>query len=485
MARGARVKRLVPLLIAVLVGTGIRAAPLRRAPPRPSDTETAGAFSRTGYEWAAPQEVAIANNSRFGLDCHGRLWCLLLYQPFNWDSCTFSASRYDGNQWLEPELVYTGGQASGLGGFDATRAQDGRLWVVFSAEYSTQGTATAALYYDGAAWSDTFIVGNSHVDVSTYFSLESDSSGKVWAVFDVGEDDHIWADVYQDTLWSGAHPIVAYPTGEQVMGSRLTVAPNGDRWAGATAFYPHYERIFLCRSDSAGNWPDSVILGPGPSEGGLGGMAADGLGNVWAAWRGDSYRPDSGVYAACLDTSLQWSTVYRISYSGYSCDLEIDGDNKVWIVWDADSNFYYRVWDGAEWSPPDSVVSPPASSSFMDAIFYDPVRDRIWLSYRTGYDGPTFVTWTDPAGGVAEREPATVWRPGQALFVRGVLLLPEAAGLKPKAATLLDVSGRKMLDLQPGANDVSGLAPGVYFVREEPQASSREPAVVRKVVVTR
>jgi len=32
---------------------------------------------------------------------------------------------------------------------------------------------------------------------------------------------------------------------------------------------------------------------------------------------------------------------------------------------------------------------------------------------------------------------------------------------------LLDISGRKVMELRPGANDVRRLAPGVYFVREE------------------
>jgi len=47
------------------------------------------------------------------------------------------------------------------------------------------------------------------------------------------------------------------------------------------------------------------------------------------------------------------------------------------------------------------------------------------------------------------------------------------------SSALLDVSGRKVLDLRPGANDVSRLAPGVYFVREAQTPS------VRRVVVTR
>jgi len=41
------------------------------------------------------------------------------------------------------------------------------------------------------------------------------------------------------------------------------------------------------------------------------------------------------------------------------------------------------------------------------------------------------------------------------------------------------------MELQPGANELRALAPGVYFVREEPQASSSRLQAVHKVVVTR
>ena len=65
-------------------------------------------------------------------------------------------------------------------------------------------------------------------------------------------------------------------------------------------------------------------------------------------------------------------------------------------------------------------------------------------------------------------------------IVRGVLFLPTATSLKQQAASwLLDISGRQVMALLPGANDVSGLAPGVYFLRE-----TRTQAV-RKVVITR
>jgi hypothetical protein len=40
-----------------------------------------------------------------------------------------------------------------------------------------------------------------------------------------------------------------------------------------------------------------------------------------------------------------------------------------------------------------------------------------------------------------------------------------------------------VLDLRSVANDVRALAPGVYFVVEEPQASSHKLQAVRKVVL--
>jgi hypothetical protein len=64
-------------------------------------------------------------------------------------------------------------------------------------------------------------------------------------------------------------------------------------------------------------------------------------------------------------------------------------------------------------------------------------------------------------------------------IVRGVLALPASPRLRVSASpVLLDVSGRKVLDLHPGSNDVSRLAPGIYFVHEV------RARAVRKVVLT-
>jgi hypothetical protein len=67
--------------------------------------------------------------------------------------------------------------------------------------------------------------------------------------------------------------------------------------------------------------------------------------------------------------------------------------------------------------------------------------------------------------------------------VHGVLYLKESRSSSPSC--LMDISGRKVMSLHPGANDVRTLAPGIYFVRSEPSAASRGPSAVTKVVLER
>jgi hypothetical protein len=65
--------------------------------------------------------------------------------------------------------------------------------------------------------------------------------------------------------------------------------------------------------------------------------------------------------------------------------------------------------------------------------------------------------------------------------VRGILHLPASSLKRGASSALLDAAGRRVAELHPGANDVSRLAPSVYFVREA-QAQAQAQAV-RKVIV--
>ena len=91
----------------------------------------------------------------------------------------------------------------------------------------------------------------------------------------------------------------------------------------------------------------------------------------------------------------------------------------------------------------------------------------------------------DPGAGVGEKPLGPICATEPATIIRCALFLPEASSLEPQATSLLDVSGRKVLDLKPGANDVRALAPGVYFFREARAQAQAQARAIRKVVVTR
>jgi len=89
------------------------------------------------------------------------------------------------------------------------------------------------------------------------------------------------------------------------------------------------------------------------------------------------------------------------------------------------------------------------------------------------------------AGGAVEERPSAELRTAEPIstVVRGVLVLGAVGSRQHSAykAELLDVGGRRVLNLKPGANDVRALVPGVYFVRE----AQAQAQAVRKVVITR
>jgi len=112
----------------------------------------------------------------------------------------------------------------------------------------------------------------------------------------------------------------------------------------------------------------------------------------------------------------------------------------------------------------------------------------VWQSNRTG-NWDIWGSYIYSTGIQESRTPQTAnFKPEQTV-VRDVLFLGALGSRRNTGyrAELTDAAGRKVLDLRPGANDVSTLAPGIYFVRSEPSAVSgkRTAVFVRKVVIQR
>ncbi|MFO7649878.1 MAG: C25 family cysteine peptidase [bacterium] len=109
-----------------------------------------------------------------------------------------------------------------------------------------------------------------------------------------------------------------------------------------------------------------------------------------------------------------------------------------------------------------ALVAAPDSAAYFDAC-------------RRAQD------WYDANVGVQEHTPRNAQRPTpNATVARGVLYLPGSSfGLRH--STLVDASGRQVLDLRSGPNDVSHLPAGVYFVR----SAAPVGAVIRAVRLVR
>ncbi|MFO7650442.1 MAG: hypothetical protein R6X13_03750, partial [bacterium] len=71
-----------------------------------------------------------------------------------------------------------------------------------------------------------------------------------------------------------------------------------------------------------------------------------------------------------------------------------------------------------------------------------------------------------------------------ASVVRNVLNLP-VSSFVIRNSSLVDAAGRRVLDLRPGPNDVSRLAPGVYFICPSSSADGRKPPAVSRLLLVR
>jgi YVTN family beta-propeller protein len=126
-------------------------------------------------------------------------------------------------------------------------------------------------------------------------------------------------------------------------------------------------------------------------------------------------------------------------------------------------------------------------------LAWDPVADRTFVPAWEGSNVTVLKGGPPAIAGPVETARA---RSKCQTIVRGALWLPRdmagkirglPSGGGPASAMLLDVAGRKAMDLKPGANDVCHLAPGVYFVCAAGPALNHSvgETAVRKIVVQR
>jgi len=153
----------------------------------------------------------------------------------------------------------------------------------------------------------------------------------------------------------------------------------------------------------------------------------------------------------------------------------------------------------------DNVSVIDCSTNTVVATFpahYTPMAVLTTLYGRTyvaNTNGSSVTVIADSAAvGIAESfKPQAPSLKPQATVVRGVLRTGVVSSQHSAYwAELVDAVGRRVMALKAGANDVSGLSPGVYFLREQSVVSSQHSGTsavggrrlavsVRKVIITR
>jgi hypothetical protein len=159
----------------------------------------------------------------------------------------------------------------------------------------------------------------------------------------------------------------------------------------------------------------------------------------------------------------------------------------------------YRPYDSTDFIPGDKRfvtgtgpfdLAPDSSVTFWYVVIGSPFgelgqtppdRDTSDLALRYKW---ALEFWRRLFPGIEETPSAEVRTPNGATLIRGVLNLQTAIHNPQSEIVLLDISGRKVMALRPGTNDVHSLAPGVYFVRDEGQGT-RDTGRTRKILLTR
>jgi YVTN family beta-propeller protein len=155
------------------------------------------------------------------------------------------------------------------------------------------------------------------------------------------------------------------------------------------------------------------------------------------------------------------------------------GDAPRALLYCSSSNRLYCVnWAGGDVSvidvANDSVYRTIPVGPWPVALCRNPSRDRIYVA--NSVNSSVSVLRDSGVTSIADGSTNDVTRPGPTVL-RGGLRLAQASGCE-----LIDACGRRVLKLHPGENDVSRVAPGVYFVQEQPRLK-RQAQAVRKIVI--
>jgi hypothetical protein len=425
----------------------------------------------------------------------------------------FQKSTDAGRTWLPADVLIRWG-ASYLAYPDITTDSDGDIYIVYQDKHvDTTGAPSYQLSCvrssdGGATWTAPAQVDDSSGGTIGWARIAADSAGNlicVWNDWRAGSG-HIWSSVSTDqgATWRRNVRVDDDTTDYDCYHADVFVQPGTNHYLVAAQVPRSFENrphirpcAFLYRSTDMGQtFEPGVQLDTFNDYAAHPHVVAD-RDHIICDYSGDGreVRDTIIVEARTFYTQADtWGAPSRVTdldtlHRLYVSDaLALSGDGRVHtalmvcdtVDWRYDVFYASSSDHGVSWSDIELVNDDTTRNCWYPDIGAD----------MAGYAYVVYGTWfaTNAPVGIAE-EPTQQFVSAQpsATVVHDVLFLPKMGTVPSGTApifgpSLLDASGRKVLDLHPGANDVRALAPGVYFVREA-QAQAQAQAV-RKIVLT-
>lgn len=239
-------------------------------------------------------------------------------------------------------------------------------------------------------------------------------------------------------------------------------------------YSPAGDTLWVRRLNGPGNGPDEASA-----------LALDAAGNVYVTGSSQGAASDMDYATVKYDTdgNLLWAARYDGPASGFDEARSIVTDEAgcVYVTGNSTGSgtradyatVKYDASGGEVWV--NRYDGPASRLDEAVAIVLDPTGGVCVTGGSAGSGTRTdYATVRYQLVGIEEMPSGDLRTVNAPTIVRGVLRV-SSDECRLATGGLLDMTGREVLDLRPGANDVSRLAPGVYFVR---QASD-----VRKLVL--
>lgn len=169
-----------------------------------------------------------------------------------------------------------------------------------------------------------------------------------------------------------------------------------------------------------------------------------------ATWRVDTFLPIEEPPPTAVSLDLRSDLAYVVSSGRLGKVTAIDCATNSIV---AELQIEYQPYD-AVWNPADGKTYVAVSNRSSIAVI------------------------SDSASAIRAQRAQSETIPSSSSVIRGAL--PLAC---PVPADLLDIAGRRVLELKAGENDIRHVAPGVYFLREGSRGQGFEGPSVRKVVI--